>query len=84
MTIFIIVKLRYDGRPVSHGGIIIMKNSILYTSVIAGVIAATALSLSTVSFPIAADSLIGYAVVVTILAIGALEYGQPRKRPLSK
>lgn len=50
-----------------------MKNNILVLAVLSGVFAATALLLSLRS-PVTADSLVGYASVLALLGMAALEY----------
>lgn len=70
--------------PSDIGGNTPMNNKIIITTAIALSIIAAGFFLYNVRLPIAADSLIGFAAVLTVAAVAAIEYRLHGRRSLSK
>jgi len=70
--------------PSDTGGNTPMNNKIILTSAIALSVIVAGFFLYNVSLPISADSLIGFAAVLTIAAVAAIEYRLHGRRSLSK
>jgi len=70
--------------PSVTGGNTPMNNKIILTSAIALSLIAAGFFLSNEHFPIAADTLIGFAAVLTVAAVAAIEYRLHGRRSLGK
>ncbi len=70
--------------PSDTGGNTPMNNKIILTTAIALSIIAAGFFFYNVRLPIAADSLIGFAAVLTVAAVAAIEYRLHGRRSLSK
>jgi len=70
--------------PSDTGGNTPMNNKIILTTAIALGVIAAGFFFSNVRLPIAADSLIGFAAVLTVGAVAAIEYRLHGRRTLSK
>ena len=70
--------------PSDTGGITPMKNKIILTSAIAFSLIVAGFFFYNVRLPITADSVIGFATVLTIAAVAAIEYRLHGRRTLSK
>ncbi len=70
--------------PSDTGGITPMKNKIILTLAIALSLIVAGFFFYNVRLPITADSVIGFATVLTIAAVAAIEYRLHGRRTLSK
>jgi len=70
--------------PSCNGGLHTMNTKLIITSVVATVIAVSAFLLYLANSPLGAGALLGYLSLVSVVAIGSLEYGPQRSHTVKK
>jgi hypothetical protein len=71
-------------EPSCNGGLHTMNTKLIITSVVTSIIGASAFLLYLANSPLGAGALLGYLALVSIVAVGSLEYGPQRSHTVKK